>query len=69
MRQCGKEIECPFAGPIPFGVEERDYAPLVLRAYRFASTTLLEHLMQHERLLERLSCLKNYFLLQQVCVL
>ncbi len=66
IRQCGKEIECPFACPIPFGVDERDYAPVVRNSYRFATATLLGHLMDKERLLDRLASLKNYLLLQQV---
>ncbi len=65
IRQCGKEIDCPFAAPIPFGFDERDYTPTILRSYRFATTTLLDHLMTETKLLQRLECLRNYFLLQQ----
>ena len=65
IRQCGKEIECPFAAPIAFGVDDRDYTPIILRSYRFATASLLDHLMRDTRLMERLVCLKNYFLLQQ----
>ena len=65
IRQCGQEVACPFEAPIAFGVDERAYGPSVQRCYRFATSALLDHLMAAGRLLERMVCLKNYFLLQQ----
>lgn len=64
MRQCGLRIVCPDAGIIAYSHSERDYDKIVNQAYRFAAESLLNHLMDDVKLLDRLSCLKNYFLLQ-----
>jgi gamma-tubulin complex component 2 len=68
IRQCGLIIVCPHAGVIPFKNTEREYDRILLQAYRYAAAALLDHLMNDVKLLDRLACLKNYFLLQ-VCSL
>ncbi|XP_021928970.1 gamma-tubulin complex component 2-like isoform X2 [Zootermopsis nevadensis] len=65
IRQCGKNVKSPQAEEIVYTIKERQYVEAIEKAYRFASKTLLELLMQENDLMGRLRSVKHYFLLDQ----
>ncbi|CAM9679069.1 unnamed protein product, partial [Phaeothamnion confervicola] len=67
VRECGRQVRCPFAAPIsPAGSSaDTSIAEAIERAYDFASRTLLELVMGEERLRARLRSMKHYFLLDR----
>lgn len=64
VRECGRDIECPFACELSLAMGEGAYLPLIHRAAAFASNTLLKLLLVEHRLAERLQTIKRYFLLE-----
>ncbi|GBG30056.1 Gamma-tubulin complex component 2 [Hondaea fermentalgiana] len=65
VRECGRWVENTCAERIPYSDESHAYDQIVSRAHDFASRTLLNLLLQEEKLFARLRSLKHYFLLDQ----
>ncbi|XP_067000772.2 gamma-tubulin complex component 2 [Anabrus simplex] len=65
IRQCGKIVKAPQAESLMYTLHDRQYAETIEEAYRFASKTLLELLMDENDLMGRLRSVKHYFLLDQ----
>ncbi|CAL1527204.1 unnamed protein product [Lymnaea stagnalis] len=65
VRQCGRDVKCPFAEELVYTVKERRYYDQIERAYSYASQLLLTLLMEEKELLARLKSIKHYFLLDK----
>ncbi len=65
VRDCDKWVKSPFAGKIEWTDADHEYDEIILKAYQWASRTLLNVLLTENKLMQRLQSLKNYFLLDQ----
>ncbi|CAG5121559.1 unnamed protein product, partial [Candidula unifasciata] len=65
VRQCGRDVRCPFAEELVYTIKERRYYDQIERAYSYASRLLLSLLMEEKELLARLKSIKHYFLLDK----
>ncbi|KAH9500248.1 Gamma-tubulin complex component 2 [Bulinus truncatus] len=65
VRQCGRDVKCPFAEELVYTVKGRRYYDQIERAYSYASQLLLTLLMEEKQLLARLKSIKHYFLLDK----
>lgn len=65
VRSCHREVKCPFRRTIEYTHGEREYEEIVNQAHEFASRIVLRLVMDEHKLLQRLSSLKHYFLMDQ----
>eukprot|EP00903_Cladosiphon_okamuranus_P016182 g14933.t1 len=68
VRECGRRVDCPLAGPIPADpgdAGEGLYATVIDGAYGFASRCLMDLVVREGDLLPRLESIKHYFLLDR----
>ena len=79
VRECGRDVRCPDADVFAAGcfgggggggvggllLGEAAYGEVIERAFRFASSTVLELLLGEMQLVERLQSMKHYFLMDQ----
>ncbi|KAG5191839.1 Spc98 family-domain-containing protein [Tribonema minus] len=68
VRECGKQVLCPHAGPITMEQSDTNdtrYGEIVEAAYAFASRTLLDVVVGECQLMARLRTIKHFFLLDQ----
>ncbi|XP_005091505.1 gamma-tubulin complex component 2 [Aplysia californica] len=65
VRQCGRNVKCPFAEELVYTVKERRYYDQIERAYSYASQLLLTLLIEEKELMARLRSIKHYFLLDK----
>ncbi|XP_059166589.1 gamma-tubulin complex component 2-like isoform X2 [Physella acuta] len=65
VRQCGRDVKCPFAEELVYTVKERRYYDQIERAYSYASRLLLTLLLEEKELMARLKSIKHYFLLDK----
>lgn len=65
FRTCNRQVACPFAGPIHYAAGEAAYEEMIDRAHAFASQMLLNLFLKENDLVNRLSSIKHYFLMDQ----
>ncbi|GFN75493.1 gamma-tubulin complex component [Plakobranchus ocellatus] len=65
VRQCGRDVRCPFGEDLVYTVKERRYYDQIERAYSYASQLLLSLLIEEKELMARLRSIKHYFLLDK----
>ncbi|KDO30162.1 hypothetical protein SPRG_05354 [Saprolegnia parasitica CBS 223.65] len=65
FRTCGRHINCPFAATIPHAESARRFDELVDKAHAYASTLLVDLLLEEHDLMNRLRSIKHYFLMDQ----
>ncbi|CBN79178.1 Similar to tubulin, gamma complex associated protein 2 [Ectocarpus siliculosus] len=68
VRECGRRVDCPLAGPIPAdpgAAGEGLYLKVIDGAYGFASRCLMHLVVREGQLLPRLESIKHYFLLDR----
>ncbi|GFR65977.1 gamma-tubulin complex component [Elysia marginata] len=65
VRQCGRDVRCPFAEELVYTIKERRYYDQIERAYSYASQLLLTLLIEEKELIARLKSIKHYFLLDK----
>ena len=58
-------MRCPFAEEMVYTIKERRYFEQIERAYSYASSLVLQLLLDEQQLLQRLRSIKHYFLLDQ----
>ena len=61
----GRDVRCPFAEEMVYTIKERRYFEQIERAYSYASSLVLQLLLDEQQLLQRLRSIKHYFLLDQ----
>ncbi|KAK4886580.1 hypothetical protein RN001_002851 [Aquatica leii] len=64
IRQCGKSVNNKVE-IVEYKIEQKHYIDAIEKAYKFASKTLLDLVLQEKDLLGRLKSVKHYFLLDQ----
>lgn len=65
VRQCGRDVKCPYAEKVIYTLNEKGYFDQIERAYDYASKLLLNLLMDEKGLMARLRSIKHYFLLDK----
>lgn len=65
FRTCNRQVDCPFAGPIQYSAGEAAYEEMIDRAHGYASQMLLDLFLKENDLVNRLSSIKHYFLMDQ----
>jgi gamma-tubulin complex component 2 len=65
IRNCGRDVICPFATELNYSLHSRQLTEHIEKAYDYASKLLLDLLMTEKALLARLKSLKHYFLLDR----
>lgn len=65
VRQCGRDVRCPFAEELVYTIKERRYYDQIEKAYSYASQLLLTLLIEEKELMARLKSIKHYFLLDK----
>jgi len=65
IRECQREVDCPFAQKMSYALGEARYGELVNKAYAYASERLLNLVLKEQQLLARLRSMKHYFFLDQ----
>ena len=53
VRQCGRDVSCPFAEEIVYSIRQRRYVEQIERAHGYASKLVLDLLMEEQQLLAR----------------
>jgi len=65
FRTCNRQVDCPFAGVIQYSAGEAAYEEMIDRAHGYASQVLLDLFLKENDLVNRLSSIKHYFLMDQ----
>lgn len=65
VRQCGRDVKCPYAEKVMYTLNEKGYFDQIERAYNYASKLLMNLLMEEKELMARLRSIKHYFLLDK----
>ncbi|GAB1597452.1 gamma-tubulin complex component 2-like [Argonauta hians] len=65
VRQCGRDVKCPYAEEMIYTLNEKGYFDQIEKAHNYASKVLLNLLMEEQELMARLRSMKHYFLLDK----
>lgn len=58
VRECGRDVTCPVAKEVVYTLKERAYVEQIEKAFSYASTVLLDFLMEEQELVAHLRCVR-----------
>eukprot|EP00698_Gefionella_okellyi_P017487 TRINITY_DN511_c0_g1_i1.p1 TRINITY_DN511_c0_g1~~TRINITY_DN511_c0_g1_i1.p1 ORF type:complete len:695 (+),score=171.59 TRINITY_DN511_c0_g1_i1:242-2086(+) len=65
IRECGRDVACPFEAEMVWTLNEREYVHKIDRAFTYATQQLLDLLLKEKQLVKHLRSLKHFFLFDE----